>query len=204
MIQLKKITLLICTIALISAESHSQNSHLTYEMTQNIEVTKEIANETEFTQYQCKDGSILKIGDKLIFGKPSTNGVNFSYLCYGTMSLSNALLTGIKMLPGSHQAEEIIIEAIVVGHTRMSKKSPLTVNIYCKNEKTPKAGNNRTILDFEKAHQLGEVISPNAPLTREQAISKLKEYKDLLDLDIITQSKYDSMKSILAPLITNN
>lgn len=204
MIQLEKVILLLCTIVLISTHGHSQNSHLTYEMTQNMEVTKEIANETEFTQYQCKDGSILKIGDRIIIGKPSTNGPNFSYLFFGQLTAGSALLTGVRFLTGVHQAEEVVIENILVAHTRMSRKSPLTITLYTKNENSPKSGNNRTIADYEKALQLREVINPKAPLTREQAIAKLKESKDLLDLGIITQSKYDSIKSILTPLITTN
>jgi hypothetical protein len=47
----------------------------------------------------------------------------------------------------------------------------------------------------------GELINPNALMTRAQAIAKLKESKDLLDLDIMTQEEYDVLKKKLTPII---
>ena len=38
-------------------------------------------------------------------------------------------------------------------------------------------------------------------MTKEEAISKLKESKELLDLEIITQEEYDKMKQELPPII---
>ena len=59
----------------------------------------------------------------------------------------------------------------------------------------------RTIMDLEKALLIGEIIDPNAPLTREQAIAELKESKDLLELDIISQDEYDKLRAKLTPII---
>ena len=58
-------------------------------------------------------------------------------------------------------------------------------------------------IQYDNAVEAGEVLPINAALTREQAIAKLKEYKELLDLELITIEKYDSIKSILSPLIMN-
>jgi len=41
----------------------------------------------------------------------------------------------------------------------------------------------------------------NAPLTREEAIAKLKESKDLLDLGLLTQPEYEKLKQELTPII---
>lgn len=41
-------------------------------------------------------------------------------------------------------------------------------------------------------------------LTREQAIAKLKETKDLLDLDMITKDEYEKLKKELTPIIMKN
>jgi hypothetical protein len=60
---------------------------------------------------------------------------------------------------------------------------------------------NKTILDYEKAILLNEIINPNRPMTKEEAIKKLKEAKDLLDLGMITQGKFDSLKVKLSPII---
>ncbi len=47
----------------------------------------------------------------------------------------------------------------------------------------------------------GELINPNALMTRAQAIAKLKESKELLDLDIMTKEEYDELKETLSPII---
>lgn len=39
-----------------------------------------------------------------------------------------------------------------------------------------------------------ELIDPNAPMSSEEAITKLKAYKEKLDLGLITQEEYDSYK----------
>ena len=43
----------------------------------------------------------------------------------------------------------------------------------------------KTILNIENAFIDMEVVNPNAPLTREEAIKKLRESKDLMELDIM-------------------
>ena len=40
-------------------------------------------------------------------------------------------------------------------------------------------------------------------MTREQAIAKLKEAKDLYDLQIISESEYNELRKELTPIITN-
>ena len=47
----------------------------------------------------------------------------------------------------------------------------------------------------------GEVVNPNRLMTRKEAIDKLKESKELLDLGIISQQDYDIIKKNLTPII---
>ena len=51
---------------------------------------------------------------------------------------------------------------------------------------------------------LGEFINPNAPLNRQQAIAKLKEAKDLLELDMMSKEEFDALKAELSPIIRGN
>ena len=48
---------------------------------------------------------------------------------------------------------------------------------------------------------MGEIISKNAPMTKQEALRKLKEAKELLELEIIAQSEYDALKKELTPII---
>ena len=41
-------------------------------------------------------------------------------------------------------------------------------------------------------------------MTRDEAIAKLKEAKDLFDLDLMTEEEYSKIRDELAPLIRGN
>jgi hypothetical protein len=46
-----------------------------------------------------------------------------------------------------------------------------------------------------------ELIDPNAPMSSEEAISKLKGLKEKLDLELISKQEYDSQKNELSKFI---
>tara|TARA_B100000315_G_C14368204_1_gene491708 strand:- start:217 stop:783 length:567 start_codon:yes stop_codon:yes gene_type:complete len=63
-----------------------------------------------------------------------------------------------------------------------------------------KQGNwNLLVQDFEAAIESGEIVT--SVLSKKTAIDKLKEAKELLDLEIITQDEYDEIKKSLTPFI---
>lgn len=41
-------------------------------------------------------------------------------------------------------------------------------------------------------------------MTRDEAIAKLKEAKELLEIDMMSKEEFDKLKKELAPIITNN
>jgi hypothetical protein len=46
-----------------------------------------------------------------------------------------------------------------------------------------------------------ELMDPNAPMSSEEAISKLKGLKEKLDLELISKQEYDSQKNELSKFI---
>ena len=58
-----------------------------------------------------------------------------------------------------------------------------------------------TILNLEQALTTGELLNPNQPLTKEEAIKKLKESKDLMELGLLSKKEYNRLKKELTPLI---
>lgn len=58
-----------------------------------------------------------------------------------------------------------------------------------------------SILGLTTALNKGEIINPNRPMNRQEAIAKLKEAKDLLELEMMSQDEYDTLKAELAPII---
>ena len=59
----------------------------------------------------------------------------------------------------------------------------------------------RTIIDIEKAIETGEIKTKNKKPTREEAIKKLREAKDLLVIGVIKQEEYDKLEKELMPII---
>jgi len=186
-----------------------QEESLTYQQANNIDYAKNYKNGTEFRSYTTENGNVISVGDTLIIGSPSTdkkqyneytgNLAVFSNIIIG--KIGSAALTGLNYLSANCEGNKVIVEHIKVSHTKLKKKSPLLARAFVKNPQVMNLASGRTILDLEKAIKQGEVIDPNAPLTKEQAISKLKEYKDLLDLGMITQQDFEKMKVELSPII---
>ena len=56
----------------------------------------------------------------------------------------------------------------------------------------------------ELAIESGEILLKNRKMTREEAIAKLREAKELLDLEMMSQEDYDALKKELSPIIMNN
>ena len=59
----------------------------------------------------------------------------------------------------------------------------------------------KTIVDIDKALASREILNPNALLSKEEAIKKLKESKDLMELDLLSKEEYKQLKERLTPII---
>jgi hypothetical protein len=161
-----------------------------------------------------KDKSILKKGSKLIVGNPSNpeninrniyNGmksgettVDFSYVMVNKFSTFSSYLQPVYF-SNKDSNTNIIIDEIKL--KRSGKIYFIIVN-FTKEDGTyvaiSKYGHTNDLLGVLKN---GEIINPNRGLTRKEAISKLKESKDLLDLEMITKEEYNLIKKELTPII---
>ena len=59
----------------------------------------------------------------------------------------------------------------------------------------------RTVIDIDKALEFNEIVNENRPLSRLEAIAKLKESKDLFELGLLSEKKYNQIKKKLTPII---
>jgi predicted ATP-grasp superfamily ATP-dependent carboligase len=62
-------------------------------------------------------------------------------------------------------------------------------------------GNEISTLSIDGSLRSKELVDPNAPMSSEEAIKKLKAYKEKLDLGLISQEEYDSYKLELSKFI---
>ncbi len=100
------------------------------------------------------------------------------------------------------QGELVVVSKMKVFH-KGSKKKPLGLIMFLGEPNGRAFGYCKymSVFDYEKSVIAGEIKSLNAPMTRKEAIAKLKESKDLLDLGLLKQEEYDKIKSELTPII---
>jgi len=141
----------------------------------------------EFDSYVAKDGHTYKIGDTLKIGRPSSNKT-FAFIQSG-----NGIFNPVAAADASVSGNNTIIRKIYVGGTKRAGFS-----IYF-NSKGVCGICPQYYINAEQAFETKELKSFG--LSREDAIAKLKEQKDLLDLGLITKEQFDRIKEELTPII---
>ena len=201
----------------------SQDIDLTYNQANNIEFSSEIKNYTKLKSYTTKFGTIINIGDTLTLGKAKKD--KDKYIFDDTYSyIVNGKRRGNKQddyefLPHHFSEDKVIVLSIFATHATSDeyklwnsrKSQPLYISLYVKN---PSKGSGsgkflstidnssfRTVIDIDKALEFNEIFNENMPLSRAEAIAKLKEHKDLYELGLISEKEYNILKEKLTPII---
>jgi hypothetical protein len=165
---------------------------ITYEEMKTI--TKGAFENIDCDIYVAKDGHSYKVGDTLKIGRPSSNKT-FAYITSGATA---AALSGKAPDPlsANSSGDNTIIKKIAVGGT---KKAGFKIYVVGKGICGICPNN---MIDFEEAIATGEIQSKG--MSREQAIAKLKEAKDLVDLGMMSKEDFEKLKAELTPLIIKN
>lgn len=230
---LKLSVLIVFATVGITAFSQKTIEELSYEQCQSADYFQTVKNGTLVNKYIAANGAPLSVGDTLIIGVPSGTttsttigsasgdvfGVgkansrskqSFSTIVLGKPAgfgnVMNAMAGETPNNAGMEmQGEIVVIAEMTVAH-KGSKKKPLAMNILLGESNGRAFGVNKylSIQDFEKSVLAGEIKSLNAPLTRDQAIAKLKESKDLVELGLMDKEQYEEIKSELTPIIMKN
>lgn len=109
-------------------------------------------------------------------------------------------------MAGVNLAGEVVkIDEMKVAH-KGSKKKPLRLILIMGEINGRAFGINKylSVLDTDLAMSYGEILLKNRKMTREEAIAKLKEAKDLMDLGLMSEEEFKAMRSELQPLIMGN
>jgi len=206
---MKNLVTIILTISSTMAIAQSADTLFVSKLV-DMEWTKNYSNSTQFGFIKFEDGSVLAIGDKMKFGSPSgtnqsttqqtglfsstanrTN--NFTYIMLGRMGV--AVMSGVNYLPESFKGREAQIENIKMFKSKKIDRPSVAMVIF------QNPAMNITVLDLKFAIEFGELINPKAAMTSEQALVELKKAKDKLDLGLITQHKFDSLRAVLSKYI---
>jgi hypothetical protein len=173
----------------------------------DLNVASTFKNGEKISEFILNDGSVIKIGSELITGKPrNLLSLNYDHIRVGYVTLTSEIISPSVPLQGNYEGNPVVVETMKVYHRKTTKASELQIYIFAYNSSQSSllGDKYRTITDLEEGLKGGEIINPNAAITREQAIVKLKESKDLHDLGLLSQEEYDKIKAELTPIIMNN
>ena len=133
-----------------------------------------------------------KTYDFIQLGRPAGFGSIMSAMSGEAVSMADNSIKNIK----------VIVKEIKAYH-RGSKKKPLYL-IMVLGEINGKAfGINKflSVMNTELAIESGEILLKNRKKTRGEAISELREAKELLEIDMISKEEFNALKKKLGPII---
>ena len=141
-----------------------------------------------FKSYISKDGNVYAAGDKIKIGIPSSKEV-FLYIQNG-----DGVMVAPRQLTAIASNTDSEIKSIVVWGTKRS-------GFYAIIRSKGLMGALPTTysIQIENAITAGEIVASG--MTSDMALSDLKKAKDKLDLGLITQENYDSIKITLTKFI---
>jgi len=226
---MKKIFLTI--LAFSSFTLFSQKKYIesmSFEQSQDINFFINVKNNTKLGEYITASGNSVKLGDTLIIGNPTSSsatsntygGANkiafgrtktrfskeFEFIKLGRPAGLGAVMSGADTpMAGINLSKEVVLVKEMKTYHKGSKKKPLNVQIILGEINGRAFGINKylSVMNTELAIESEEIFLKNRKMTREEAIAKLKEAKELLDLEMMSQQDYDALKKELSPIIMN-
>ncbi|WP_166385544.1 hypothetical protein [Polaribacter sp. 11A2H] len=137
----------------------------------------------------------------------STTKKTYEFIKMGRPAGFGSIMTAMNgdaqvMASNSLKNTTAIVNEIKAYH-RGSKKKPLYL-VMVLGEMNGKAfGINKylSVMDTELAIESGEILLKNRKMTREEAILKLKEAKELMEIDMMSKDEFEKLKKELRPII---
>jgi hypothetical protein len=154
----------------------------------NFDVTKELT---------LKDGSKIIVGQEIKLGESASKLTNtYESIFVGKLTLGGALLVPPTRANTNFKQNDYIVEEIKIKRS-MGQVSAL---FYLKNLTSQGLGQ-KYVSASNLSLDNGELDNPNKAMTRAEAIAKLKEGKDLMELDMMTQDEFNALRDKLTPII---
>jgi hypothetical protein len=139
----------------------------------------------------------------------STSTKTYEFIQMGRPAGFGSIMTAMNgdaqnMADNSLKNTTVIVNEIKTYH-RGSKKKPLYVVMVLGEINGRAFGINKylSVMDTELAIESGEVLLKNRKMTRDEAIAKLKEAKELMEVDMMSKEEFEELKIELAPIIKN-
>ena len=201
---------------------------MSFEQSQDIDFFINVKNNTKLGEYITASGNSVKLGDTLIIGNPTSSSATsstygggnkiaygrtktrfskeFEFIQLGRPAGFGVVMSGADTpMAGINLSKEVVLVKEMKTYHKGSKKKPLNVQIVLGEINGRAFGINKylSVMNTELAIESGEIFLKNRKMTRDEAIAKLKEAKELLDLEMMSQEDYDALRKELSPIIMN-
>ena len=137
----------------------------------------------------------------------STNKKTYEFVQMGRPAGFGSIMTAMNgdaqnMADNSFKNTKVIVNEIKTYH-RGSKNKPLYVVMVLGEINGRAFGINKylSVMDTELAIESGEILLKNRKMTREEAVAKLKEAKELMEIDMMSKEEFEKLKEELSPII---
>lgn len=164
------------------------------------------SQETNTRTYAGSYGSQLRGG---VAQSRSTSKKTYEFVKMGRPAGFGSIMTAMNgdaqnMADNSLKNTTVVINEMKAYH-RGSKNKPLYVVMVLGEINGRAFGINKylSVMDTELAIESHEVLLKNSKMTREEAIAKLKEAKELMEIDVMTKEDFENLKKELGPIIMN-
>lgn len=147
------------------------------------------------TQYTASNGAVIKVGDKFRLSRPEGGSKTFVSIQNKPTVMDMLGNSGfISTVNTSMSNTEITIKTLYISGSRKLGFKSMAELATC-------GTCNNLLVDIELAIESKEIRTNG--MTKDEAIAKLKQTKELVDLGIVKQEDFDKLKAELTPLITN-
>ena len=164
------------------------------------------SQETNTRTYAGSYGNQLRGG---VAQSRSTSKKTYEFVKMGRPAGFGSIMTAMNgdaqiMADNSLKNTTVVVNEMKAYH-RGSKNKPLYVIIVLGEINGRAFGINKylSVMDTELAIESGEILLKNRKMTRDEAIAKLKEAKELMEIEMMTKEKFEELKKELAPVINN-
>lgn len=137
----------------------------------------------------------------------STNKKTYEFVQMGRPAGFGSIMNAMNgdaqnMADNSFKNTKVIVNEIKTYH-RGSKNKPLYVVMVLGEINGRAFGINKylSVMDTELAIESREILLKNRKMTREEAIAKLKEAKELMEIDMMSKEEFEELKKELTPII---
>ena len=197
----------VITIALTIGLAFSMNAQKlkstdSYEMSTGFKETKKKYKANFYTkEIIFEDKGVVRIGDTLQLGETySKLGGRYTSVYVGKITIGKAVLMG-SQLPSLLAPTQISLNTYVVTKITVNRSMGKVGATFFLKDTEAKLMPYITAYSFSL--DIGELINPNAPMNKEQAITKLKEAKELFELGVMTEADFNELRTELLPIITS-